>query len=199
MEQNVIVLGGGYAGVLTAKKLAKRFVKHHDVKITLIDKNRHHTMLTELHEVAAHRVEEANIKISLNRIFAGRKVKLILDNIVSVDYDHNTLIGREVSYQYDYLVLAAGSQPAFFGIPGADKFAFGLWSYEDAVRIKEHVLDMFRLASKETDADTKRKLLTFYVVGAGFTGVEMAGELAEWTRILCDEFEIERERIEIVN
>ena len=199
MEQNIVILGAGYAGVLTAKKLAKRFRKQKDIKITLIDKNRYHTMLTELHEVAAHRVEEDSIKISLRRIFAGRKVELKLDTIASIDYDNKTLIGKESSYKYDYLVLAAGSQPTFFGIPGAAQYTYKLWSYEDALKIREHILDMFRQATKETDIDKKRKLLTFYVIGAGFTGVEMVGELAEWARILCDAFEIERERIEIVN
>ena len=99
MEQNIVILGAGYAGVLTAKKLAKRFRKQKDIKITLIDKNRYHTMLTELHEVAAHRVEEDSIKISLRRIFAGRKVELKLDTIASIDYDNKTLIGKESSYK----------------------------------------------------------------------------------------------------
>lgn len=198
MGQNIIILGAGYAGVLTAKKLSKQFKKSEDVKITLIDKNGYHTMLTELHEVAAHRVEEGSIKISLNRIFAGRNVELKMDTITAIDYDKKTLTGMRATYPYDYLVLASGSQPTFFGVPGAENFTLKLWSYEDAVKIREHILTMFRKAIKEPDPAKRRGLLTFYVIGAGFTGVEMVGELAEWARILCDSFEISRETLQIV-
>ena len=197
--KSIIILGAGYAGVLTAKKLAKR-LKEQDVKITLIDKNRYHTMLTELHEVAANRVEEDSIRISLKRIFAGRQVELKFDLITSIDYSTKTLTGKNGIYKYDYLVLALGSKPAFFGIPGAEEFTYKLWSYDDAVTIKEHILQMFRKASIEEPHNIERqKYLTFYIIGAGFTGVEMAGELAEWAPFLCDEFEIARNEVKIVN
>ncbi len=199
MEQNIVVLGAGYAGVLTAKKLARRFKNHKDVKITLIDKNGYHTMLTELHEVAAHRVEEDSVKISLKRVFTGRGVQVKLDTVTSIDYENKVLNGKNSSYKYDYLVLSAGSQPTFFGIPGAEEFTYKLWSYEDAVKLREHILNMFRKAVNETDDQKRQKLLTFYVIGAGFTGVEMVGELAEWARILCDVFEIGRGQLRIVN
>jgi len=85
--EKIIILGGGYAGVLTAKKLAKRFKKDDTVQITLIDKNRYHTMMTELHEVAANRVDEDSVRISLRKIFAGRKVNVITDKISAIDYE----------------------------------------------------------------------------------------------------------------
>lgn len=197
MEKNIVVLGAGYSGVLIAKKLAKRFKKQLDVKITLIDKKSYHTMLTELHEIAANRVEENSVRISINRIFEGRKVDVKMDNITDIDYENKTLTGKNRSYKYDYLVLASGSQPTFFGVPGAEAFAYKLWSYEDAVKIKAHIFEMFTKALQETDPEERRKLLSFYVVGAGFTGVEMAGELAEWVPILCDEFEIDPEKVKI--
>ena len=198
MEKKIIVLGGGYAGVLTAKKLAKRFKKDDHVKITLIDKNRYHTMLTELHEVAANRVEEDSIRISLRRIFAGRKVEVVTDAISKIDYEAQTLQGELAVYSYDYLVVASGSQPAFFGIPGAAEYTYKLWSYNDAMRLKAHTTKVFEAAMNETDPVNKRRLLTFYVSGAGFTGVEMAGELAEWCESLCEQFEIEREEVRII-
>ena len=198
MEKKIIVLGGGYAGVLTAKKLAKRFKKDDHVKITLIDKNRYHTMLTELHEVAANRVEEDSIRISLRRIFAGRKVEVVTDAISKIDYEAQTLQGELAVYSYDYLVVATGSQPAFFGIPGAAEYTYKLWSYNDAMRLKAHTTKVFEAAMNETDPVNKRRLLTFYVSGAGFTGVEMAGELAEWCESLCEQFEIEREEVRII-
>jgi NADH dehydrogenase len=199
MEKNIIILGGGYAGVITAKKLAKKFKNQPEIKITLIDKHPFHTMLTELHEVAAGRVKEDSIKISLKRIFSGRRVEIKLDTIKNIDYKTKTLVGKTQTYKYDILVLASGSQPIFFNVIGANDFSYKLWSYEDAVKLKEHILSMFRQAVVETDIEKKKTLLTFYVVGAGFTGIEMVGELAEWIPILCDEYEIERDLVKIVD
>jgi NADH dehydrogenase len=201
METRIVIIGAGYAGVLTAKKLAKRFKKNNirDVTVSIIDRNPFHTMLTELHEVAANRVEEDSIKISLRKIFAGRKVNVILDTVKSIDFESGTLVGETGAYGYDYLVLAAGSRPTYFGVEGAEEHSFKLWSYQDAVVLKEHTHDMFRKAARETDIEEKKRLLHFNVVGAGFTGVEMAGELAEYVPILCEKFEIDRELVTIRN
>jgi NADH dehydrogenase len=198
MDKKIIILGGGYAGVLTAKKLAKRFKKDDSVKITLIDKNRYHTMLTELHEVAANRVEEDSIRISLRRIFAGRKVEVVTDAISKIDYAGKKLVGELAIYDYDYLVLATGSQPTFYGVPGAAQYTHKLWSYTDAIKLKAHIIETFEAAMNETDPVHKRRLLTFYITGAGFTGVEMAGELAEWSVALCEQFEIDPKEVRII-
>lgn len=195
--KNIVVLGAGYAGILTAKKLAKKLKKNEDVKISIIDKNSYHTMLTELHEVAANRVDEESIRISLNKIFAGRNVDVILDNISKIDFENKTLVGEENKYSYDYLVLSAGSKPTYFGTKGAEEFSYKLWSYEDAVILKDRIHEMFRLAASERDIEKKKRMLTFYVVGAGFTGVELVGEIAEYAPILCDKFEIDRDLVTI--
>ncbi len=195
----IVIIGGGYAGVLTAKKLAKKFKKNAGTLVTIIDKNPFHTMLTELHEVAAGRVEEDSIRISFRKVFAGRKVQFVQDFVESVDFGKKTVLGRNGSYEYDYLVMAAGSRPAYFGIPGAEEHSLSLWSYEDAIRLREHILDRFRQAASETDELEKRRLLTFHVVGAGLTGVEMVGELAEYVPILCDRFEINRKEVSLFN
>ena len=156
-------------------------------------------MLTELHEVAASRVPEDHVRISLKKIFAGRRVSVKLDTVTAVDYDKKIVTGKTGSYSYDYLVMAAGSKPTYFGTPGAEEFSYKLWSFDDAVKLKHHIIDAFKSAVSETDPEKRRKLLTFYVVGAGFTGVEMVGELAEWVPILCDEYEIARHQVRIVN
>lgn len=195
----IVIIGGGYAGVLTAKKLAKRFKKDAGTSVTIIDKNPFHTMLTELHEVAAGRVEEDSIRIAFRKVFAGRKVQFVQDFVESVDFGKKTVLGRDGSYEYDYLVMAAGSRPTYFGIPGAEEHSLSLWSYEDAIRLREHILERFRQAALETDELEKRRLLTFHVAGAGLTGVEMAGELAEYVPILCDRFEIDRKEVSLFN
>lgn len=197
MQKNIVIIGAGYAGVLTAKKLAKKSKNNQDVNITIIDKNSFHTMLTELHEVAANRVEEDSIKLSLKKVFAGRKVNVKLDTVDSIDFKQKSVIGIQDKYAYDILVIAAGSRPTFFGVKGADEFSFKLWSYEDAIILREHIQNCFRKAAIEPDITIKKKLLTFFVVGAGFTGTEMAGELAEYVPILCEKYEIEQSLIKV--
>ena len=201
-KKKIVVAGAGYAGVLIAKKLSKKIKKQKltsKVEVTLIDKNPFHTMLTELHEVAAWRVEEDSIKISLERVFAGRDVNIVMDTISGINRDDKVVSCENGTYEYDYLVLATGSKPMFFGVEGAEEHAFTLWSYDDAVRLREHIMNMFRRACCETDEEKKRALLTFVVVGCGFTGTEMAGELAELVPSLCERFEINPSSVTMIN
>lgn len=200
MSKKIIILGGGYSGVLTAKRLEKKIRKNKlqdEISITLIDKNPYHTMLTELHEVAASRVPLDSIKMDLKQIFAGRNVDVVLDNIESMDLENNILKSNTKTYEYDYLVLGSGSKPIFFGIEGAEENSFKLWSLEDAVILNEHFLRQFRLAESTSDKEKRKELLNFFIVGGGFTGVEMAGELAEWLPILLHEYHINREEVNI--
>ena len=195
--KKVVVLGAGYSGVLTAKKLAKKL--RGQATITIIDKKPYHTMLTELHEVAANRVDEDSIKMELKEIFAHRDVRVVLDRIINFDVDNKVLEGEASSYEYDILVLAAGSKPTFFGVEGASEHSHTLWSFEDAVNLREHIHSKFCQAACETDHEKKKRMLTFYVVGAGFTGVEMIGELAEYAPILCRKYRIAPEDVTLVN
>jgi NADH:ubiquinone reductase (H+-translocating) len=198
MGKRIVIVGAGYAGILTAKKLEKK-LKKQDVQITIIDKNPFHTMLTELHEVAANRVDEDSIKIDLRKVFAGRKVDVKIDTVASIDFEKKTVIGTSESYSYDYLVLAAGSKPNFFGVKGAEEFSYKLWSFDDAVILKDRIHDMFRKAMRETNPEERKRLLTFWIVGAGFTGVEMVGELAEYVPILCEKYGINPNEVNLFN
>ncbi|MCG8337426.1 MAG: NAD(P)/FAD-dependent oxidoreductase, partial [Proteobacteria bacterium] len=142
-------------------------------------------------------MDEESVRIDLKKIFAGKKVNVVPDEIKQVDLKEKKLISKHNEYAYDYLVVATGGRPTYFGIEGAKENSFALWSYEDAIRLKEHILNMFRLAMKETDDEERKKLLTFVVAGAGFTGVEMVGELAEWVNVLCEKFYIERNEVKL--
>jgi NADH dehydrogenase len=196
-EKNIVVLGAGYGGILTAKKLTRKFKKDENIRITLIDKNSYHTMLTELHEVAAGRVPEEAIRIDLEKVFAGRKVDIVLDEIADIDFDAKVLTGKVNKYEYDYLVLGTGSKPTFYNCDGAKEHALTLWSYEDAIRIKSHITEIMGEASVETDPVRRKNLLTFMVIGSGFTGIEMVGELAEWKTSLCHTFSIDPSEMKI--
>lgn len=196
-QKNIVVLGAGYGGILTAKKLARKLKKNNGVKITVIDKNTYHTMLTELHEVAANRVPEEAIRIDLDKALYGRNIDIVLDEIIDIDFKNKSLKGLSESYQYDYLVMGTGSKPTFFGCKGAKENALTLWSYEDALKIKFRILDAFQKASVAKTAEERKHLLTFVVIGCGFTGIEMIGELAEWKKELCVNFNIAKEEVKL--
>jgi Pyridine nucleotide-disulphide oxidoreductase. len=197
MPTNVLIVGAGYAGIEAALTL-NRYKKKDEVNITLIDRNPYHTLLTDIHEVAGNRVSEEAVRIPLKSIFKYTDVNLVMDEITEFSLAASTLRSQTHEYRYDYLVLALGSTPNFYGIPGLKEHAFTLWSFDDAVRIREHIKKTFILAAQEKDAEKRMRLLTFVVAGAGFTGVEMIGELAVWIKSLCREHGIPRKDVRLV-
>lgn len=196
--KKIIILGTGYAGVHAAKRLHKKFKKDSNIEITIIGKNPYHTLMTELHEVAGGRIDEDGVQINLQRIFSGKKVNVVLDEITEVDFDKKTLSSETKTYDYDYLVIGAGSEPAFFGVPGVKENGLTIWSLEDALNIREHIENMFRKAAKERNAEKRKSMLTFVVAGAGFTGVEVLGELIEWKRKLSRNYNIDEKEVKLM-
>nr|WP_321263216.1 FAD-dependent oxidoreductase [uncultured Sphaerochaeta sp.] len=200
-KKQIVILGGGYAGVHAAKALHKAFKKQKDkVEITLIDKNRHHILMTELHEVAGNRVDEASVKISFDRIFSGKMVRVVQDKITSIDFEKQVLAGERSTYSYDQLLISTGAQTADFNIPGVKEHAFYLWSLEDALKLRTHIECTVRKAVKEADEEKRKQMLTFVVAGGGFTGVELIGELTEWLPILCKKHGIDfKKEVRLIN
>lgn len=197
MAKKVVIVGAGYAGIAAALHLNRKG-KRDGVEVTIIDRNPYHTLLTELHEVAGNRQDEDSVRIPLKEIFRDTRVNIVTDNINKFDFDAKVFTGDRGSYTYDYAILALGSSPAFYGIPGMKENAFTLWSFDDAVKIREHIKDCFARAGKTQDPAERKRLLTFAVGGAGFTGVEMIGELAHWVKPLCRAHGIDRKEVRLV-
>ena len=189
-KKRIVILGGGYAGIEAAKILYKRYKKNDDIEITLIDKNTYHTLMTELHEVAGSRVEPDSVMVSYERIFSGTEIKVVTDFITGIDFEKQKVKSGKTYYPYDYLVISTGGAPEFFDIGGVQENSFSLWSLEDAMRIREHFEERFRLAAKEPDENIRKQMLTFVVAGAGFTGIELIGEFAERRDVLCSKYHI---------
>ena len=174
---SVVVIGGGFAGVGCARTLAK----HHDlVDVTLIDRNNYHQFQPLLYQVATSMLAASDIAYSLRKVARHHdNFGVQLGDVTSVDPRSRTVTTDDgTSYSGDYLVIAAGSQPNFFGTPGAAEHAFPLYSVDDATRLRSRIITAFE------DADRDHSLidhgaLTFVVVGGGPTGVEVAGALAE--------------------
>ncbi|MGL4774425.1 MAG: FAD-dependent oxidoreductase [Clostridium sp.] len=197
-KKKILILGAGYGGVHVAKKLAKKYKKNDDIEITLIDKNSFHTLMTELHEVAGGRVHPESVQVELAKIFGKTKVNVVKDYIENVDTDKKVVKTTNGEFAYDYLVVGTGSEPAFFGVPGVKENGFTLWSFEDAMRIRKHIQNMFELAAFERSEAKRREMLTFVVAGSGFTGIEMAGELLEWKTKLAKEYNVDEKEVRLL-
>ncbi len=196
--KQILILGGGYGGIEAAKKLAKHYKKRDDIAITVVDKRPYHTLMTELHEVAGHRVEPDSVRVPFAKVFGGSKVNVVLDTITGIDFKAKTAKSAVKEYSYDYLVIGAGAEPEFFGVPGVKDNCFTLWSFEDAMKIRAHIEETFERAVAEQDAELRRRMLTFVVAGAGFTGIELAGELIEWRDAMCAKWLVKKEDVKVI-
>jgi NADH dehydrogenase len=197
MGINILVIGGGYGGIAAAKRLAKKYNHDGNISITLIDRHPFHTLMTELHEVAGHRVGPDSVRIPYAKIFGVSKAKVVLDTISTIDFANNQVKSATRSYPYDYLVLGSGAEPEFFGILGVRENSFTLWSFDDAMKLRHHINDIFEKAVSEQDRLKRQRMLTFVVAGGGFTGIEMAGELLEWRDTMCAKWLIAKNEVRI--
>jgi NADH:ubiquinone reductase (H+-translocating) len=173
---HVVVVGGGFAGVACARRLAGQ----EGVRVTLLERNGYHQFQPLLYQVATAELTPDDIRFDLAAMFAKHdNVEVRTAEVAAADPGAPavTLTGGEV-VAADVLVLAAGAQPNFFHTPGADRFSFPLYSLEDAERVRSRVLQLFQDASANPEL-ADEGALTFVVVGAGATGVETAGALGE--------------------
>jgi NADH dehydrogenase len=196
--RQIAIIGGGYGGVHAARLLSKAAGKRRDISVLLMDKKPYHTLMTELHEVAGNRAEPESVQIDLREIFGASEVRVATEEIKSIDFKGQKLQAESESYPYDYLIIDTGAEPAFFGTPGVQENGFTLWSFEDAIRIREHVKGMFEKARTEKDCNIRKAMLTFIVAGAGFTGIETMGELMDWRRELCRKYEIGGREVNLI-
>ncbi len=177
---HVVVVGGGFGGLQLAKDL-----KGAPVRITLIDRRNHHLFQPLLYQVATTLLATSEIAWPIRRVFRDRpEVTTLLAEVDSVDPAAKTLALRGgESIGYDTLVLATGATHAYFGRDEWEPVAPGLKTLEDATTIRRRLLLAFEQAEMETDPDARAALLTFTIVGAGPTGVELAGIIAELAHV----------------
>ena len=175
----VVVVGGGFGGLATVRALRRA-----PVQVTLIDRNNHHLFQPLLYQVATAALSPAHIAVALRRVLRRQKnVAVVMAEVAAVDLAHKRLVLADGSLLlWDYLVLATGATHSYFGHPEWAAVAPGLKTLEDAVAIRRRVLVAYEDAERESDPRRRATLLTFVVVGAGPTGVELAGALAEIAR-----------------
>src|SRR6202451_2849120 len=178
-QPRVIIVGGGLAGLAAAKALRKT-----PAKGDLIDRTNHHLFQPLLYQVATSVLTPSQVATPIRSILRNHKnTTVILGEVTGVDKDQKRVFVSDADRQnvpisYDYLILATGVTHSYFGHNEFEQFAPGLKSLADAVAIRNKILQAFELAEAEEDPSRHRELLTFVLVGAGPTGVEMAGALA---------------------
>jgi len=176
---HVVIVGGGFGGLAAAKVL-----KNAPAKVTLIDRTNHHLFQTLLYQVATSVLAPSQIGFPIRGILQSQKNTTVLQGeVTGVDKDKKCVFvsdadRQDVPLTYDYLILATGATHSYFGRNEFEEFAPGIKSLADAEATRNKVLQSFELAEAEEDPSRHRDLLTFVLVGAGPTGVEMAGALA---------------------
>lgn len=172
----VVIVGAGFGGLAAAKRLAGQ-----PVDVTVIDRRNHHLFQPLLYQVATAALSPADIAAPIRSILSrARNIRVLLDEVTGVNSARNcvTLAGA-MDIEYDWLILATGARHSYFGRDEWAAYAPALKSIEDAVAIRRNILLALERAETEVDVERRQALLTFAVVGAGPTGVEMAGAIAE--------------------
>ncbi len=176
MATHVVIIGGGFAGITAAKNLSSQ-----DFKVTLIDKSNHHLFQPLLYQVATAALSPGDIAVPIRSVFSKQKnINVVLGKVVSINKKDRVIqLADGDLISFDYLIVATGAKYNYFGNDDWEKNAPGLKSVNDAIRIRERILLSLEEADKIPDVDARKKYLTFVVIGAGPTGVEMAGSIAE--------------------
>lgn len=177
-EPHVVIIGGGFAGLHAVRSLNKA-----PVRITVVDRHNYHLFQPLLYQVAMAALNPSDIATPIRAILRHqRNVTVLLAAVHAIDAARKVVVLKDSELSYDYLVVATGATHSYFNHPEWEKDAPGLKSIEDALEIRRRVLIAFEAAERETDPQKQVALLTFVVIGAGPTGVELAGALSEIAR-----------------
>ncbi len=175
----VVILGGGFGGLSAALAL-----RHAEADITLVDRRNHHLFQPLLYQVATAALTPSDIAQPIRGILRGQKnTTVLLGEVVGIDRAARFVqLSHDRRLDYDWLIVATGARHSYFGHPEWEKFAPGLKELDDATALRRRILRAFETAEDTTDMAERERLLTFVIVGAGPTGVEMAGAIAELAR-----------------
>ncbi|RIO13084.1 NAD(P)/FAD-dependent oxidoreductase [Mammaliicoccus sciuri] len=193
-RKKVLVLGAGYAGLQTVTKLQK-LVSNQDVDVTLINKNDYHYEATWLHEASAGTLNYEDALYPITNVIDRNKVNFVKAEVTKINKDAKTVETSNGVFEYDILVVALGFESETFGIEGMKEHALQIENINTSRRIAKHIEDKFAnyAASKEKDEND----LAILVGGAGFTGVELLGELTERIPELCKKYGVDQSIVKI--
>ncbi|HTI14831.1 MAG TPA: NAD(P)/FAD-dependent oxidoreductase [Dictyobacter sp.] len=174
-KPHVVIVGAGFGGIRAAKAL-----KDAPVNVTVIDRNNHHLFQPLLYQVATAVLSPADISAPIRHILRGQKnTTVMLAEVTGVDREKQLVLTSEAPVPYDHLIIATGASHSYFGHDEWAPYAPGMKTIVDATALRRKILLAFEQAEMETDPDLQSALMTFVLIGAGPTGVEMAGAIAE--------------------
>ncbi len=182
--KRIVILGGGFGGIYTAKKLERVFKNNHNIEIVFVSEQNYILFTPMLPEIPASSIEAKHIIYPIRAFF--RNVEFQNSSVKLIDLENQTISTSHcfkcmpMKLSYDYLVLALGSVTNFFELPGVEEYALPMKTLEDAMTLRNHVIDILEHADMQPDANIRRKMLTFVVAGGGFAGVESAAELKDF-------------------
>lgn len=175
MKPRVVIVGGGFGGLHAAKTLHNA-----PVQVTVIDSSNHHLFQPLLYQVATAALSPADISAPIRGVLSRQtNTNVIFAEVTGIDLQEQCVLMHDREVPFDYLILATGARHSYFGHDEWEPYAPGLKSITDAIAIRRKILLAFEAAEVETDLEKRRALMTFVLVGAGPTGVEMAGAIAE--------------------
>jgi len=175
-RKRVVIVGAGMGGLQAAKQLEKQ----KNLEVVIIDRHNYHTFQPLLYQVATAGLAESDVAYPVRGTFRRKRSVLFKQGVVTgVDWDNQSVqVEDEEPVSFDYLIVAAGSATAYFGVPGAEENSFPLYSLPDALRLRNHLLSLFEAADSVRGL-VDEGILNFVVVGGGATGVEVSGSIAE--------------------
>src|SRR5690625_2961055 len=195
-KPKIVVLGAGYAGLKTTRELTKSLTPE-EADIVLVNKHNYHYETTWLHEVAAGTLNPNQARFMISDVINPNRVRLIYDAVEEVNKEDQRVILEHGELTYDYLVIALGFESNTFGIKGMEENAFSIVDIDSSRLIREHIELQF--AKYTTDDNLEDHALDILVGGAGFTGIELLGELVERVPQLCKKYDIDRKKVRIIN
>ncbi|MFY4775504.1 NAD(P)/FAD-dependent oxidoreductase [Metabacillus sp. RGM 3146] len=194
-KPKVLILGAGYGGLMTVTRLQKHLGVN-DAEITLVNKNDYHYETTWLHEASAGTIHHDKARYMVKDVINSGRVNFVKGSVTAINKEAKKVILEDGELEYDYLVVALGSHPETFGIKGLKEYAFGITNINAARQLREHIELQF--ATYNTEEVKRKERLSIVVGGAGFTGIEFLGELAERVPELCREYDIDQKDVRII-
>lgn len=195
-KSNIVILGAGYGGLLTTIQL-RRKLRRHNVNITLVNKYDYHYPSTWLHEAAAGTINNEHSRISIKNVINTQRINFLVDSVIKIKPDENKVKLANSEIDYDILVVGLGFEGATYGVEGLSENAFVIGNIDNSRLIREHLQYNFALYNNQKEKEQSR--LNIVVGGGGFTGVELLGELANRIPDLCEEYDINKASVRIIN